>query len=107
MQVAVGSGRYYGGGMRVTDAAEATDGYLHIHVITAPNVGALLWTLRHLRSGRYALGDSALRFQAQHVRITTRRRLPVNVDGDLHGRTPLEVAVRPRCLPVFAPGSTE
>jgi diacylglycerol kinase (ATP) len=107
MQVAVGSGRYYGGGMRVTDAAKATDGYLHIHVITAPNVGALLWTLRHLRSGRYALGDSALRFQAQHVRITTRRRLPVNVDGELHGHTPLEVAVRPRCLPVFAPGSTE
>ena len=59
MQLAVGNGRYYGGGMRVTDVAKATDGYLRIHVITAPNVGALLWTLRHLCSGRYALGDSA------------------------------------------------
>jgi diacylglycerol kinase family enzyme len=93
--------------MRVTDVAKATDGYLHIHVITAPNLGALLWTLRHLRSGRSALGDGVLRFQAQRVRITTRRRLPVDVDGELHGNTPLEVAARPRCLPVFAPGSTE
>ena len=107
MQLAVGSGRYCGGQMRVTDVAKATDGYLHIHVITAPNLGALLWTLRHLRSGRSALGDGVLRFQAQRVRITTRRRLPVDVDGELHGNTPLEVAARPRCLPVFAPGSTE
>lgn len=107
MQVAVGSGRYYGGGLSVTDAAEATDGYLNLHVITAPNVGALLWTLRHLRSGRYAPGDSALRFRAQRVRITTRRRLRVNVDGELHGHTPLEVEVRPRCLPVFAPREAE
>lgn len=107
MQVAVGSGRYYGGGLSVTDAAEATDGFLNIHVITAPNVGALLWTLRHLRSGRYAPGDSALRFRAQRVRITTRRRLRVNVDGELHGHTPLEVEVHPRCLPVFTPRREE
>ena len=33
MQVALGSGRYYGGGMRVTDAAEATDGYRHIDTV--------------------------------------------------------------------------
>lgn len=107
VQIAVGSGRYYGGGMQITDTAEPTDGYLHLHVITAPTAGALLWTLRHLRSGRYAQGDSALRVQARRVRITTRRRLRINVDGELRGFTPLEVEVHPRCLPVFAPPSTD
>jgi YegS/Rv2252/BmrU family lipid kinase len=103
MQVAIGSGRYFGGGLSVTAAADATDGYLNVHVITAPNVGSLLWTLRHLRSGRYAPGDSALRFRARHVYVETRRRHRVNVDGELHGHTPLEVEVHPRSLSVFVP----
>ena len=103
MQLAVGSGRNYGGGMAVTDVAEPTDGHLNLHVITAPNVRALLWTLRHLRSGRYASGDSALRLRAQAVRVTTRRRHRVNADGELIGHTPLDVTVCPGCLQVFAP----
>jgi diacylglycerol kinase family enzyme len=107
MQVAMGSGRYFGGGLSVTDTAEATDGYLNIHVITAPNVRSLLWTLRHLRSGRYAPGDSALRVRARRVRVETRRRHRINVDGELHGHTPLEVQVRPRGLPVYVPPSRE
>lgn len=107
MQAAIGSGRYYGGGLSVTDAARSTDGYLSVHVITAPNVFALLWTLRHLRSGRYARGDSALRFRARDVRVTTRRPRGVDVDGEVAGRTPLHVEVRPRCVEVFAPQRPE
>ncbi len=103
MQLAVGSGRHYGGGMTLTDIAQPTDGHLHVHVITARNLGALLWTLRHLRSGRYAPDHNALRFSAQHVRVETRRRHRINADGELVGHTPLDVTVLPHALEVFAP----
>lgn len=103
MQLAVGSGRHYGGGMTLTDIAQPTDGHLHVHVITARNLGALLWTLRHLRSGRYAPDHNALRFSAHHVRVETRRRHRVNADGELVGHTPLDVTVLPHALEVFAP----
>lgn len=103
MQLAIGSGRYFGGGLSVTEAARCDDGLLNLHVITAPNLLALLWTLRHLRSGRYAKGDSALRFRAHTVRVETRRRQRVNIDGELAGHTPLDVQIRPGCLRVFAP----
>ncbi len=103
MQIAVGSGRYYGGGMPVTDTAEPTDGYLNLHVITAPNVGALLWSLRHLRSGRYAQGDRSLRFRAKDVRMTMNCRHRVNIDGELLTHTPLHVTIEPGALRVFVP----
>lgn len=103
MQLAIGSGRNFGGGMAVTDAAEPTDGYLNVHVITAPNLRAFLWTMRHLRSGRYAPGDSALRLRARTVRVELGRRHRVNADGELIGYTPLDVTVHPHALRVFAP----
>jgi YegS/Rv2252/BmrU family lipid kinase len=99
-----GNTRSYGGVLNVTHLAIADDGLLDIalmrksgiHRVIADGVRALF--RRHARSSnvRYV--------SARMVEITT-PGIPVQVDGEEHGKTPLRVEVVPLALSVIVPAS--
>jgi YegS/Rv2252/BmrU family lipid kinase len=103
IQVAVGNGRHYGGGMTVDEAAEIDDGWLRVYYLRPAGLLATLGMLPFLRFGWLHRSPEAEIMLAKRVELRTRRPRPVNVDGELTGTTPVVVEVLPGAVEVFAP----
>jgi YegS/Rv2252/BmrU family lipid kinase len=96
----------YGGVIRVADQAIADDGWLDLVIIQGHGP---LATLRHYSSFvlRGAMKDPQIEhLRVRAVRITTRQAMPVQMDGDLAGKTPITIEVAPKALRVLVPTST-
>jgi diacylglycerol kinase (ATP) len=82
------------------------DGLLDVLIIAPrnpPELARMLWHSAHRRFG----GDERLlHFQARDVRIDTATPVPVQIDGDPFGTTPLSATVTPHALHVLLPGRT-
>jgi diacylglycerol kinase (ATP) len=103
MQVSVGNGRHYGGGMTVEETATAEDGKLDFYSLEVDHWWRLLALLPSLRAGTHGKWDDVRAFQTTEVTIRTSRRRPVNTDGELSTYTPAHFRIRPKALRVFAP----
>ena len=83
------------------------DGMLDVIVVRAPGpVRGLLAGFEALRQPN--LGPSraghVLRAQVREIRIETRRRRLVEIDGSVVGSTPVAISIRPDALTVIEPG---
>jgi YegS/Rv2252/BmrU family lipid kinase len=103
VQVAVGNGRHYGGGMTMDEAAEIDDGWLRVYYLKPSGLMAMLRMLPALRFGWLRRAPQAEVKWAKRVELKTRRPRQVNVDGELNGRTPVIIEVLPAAVAVFAP----
>lgn len=103
MQVSVGNGRYYGGGMTVEATATAEDGKLDLYSLEVDHWWRLLALLPALRKGTQGQWDDVRAFQTTEVTIRTRKPRPVNTDGELSTYTPAHFRIRPKAIRVFAP----
>jgi YegS/Rv2252/BmrU family lipid kinase len=102
IQVAVGNGRYHGGGIVVHEAAAIDDHLLHLYVLEPTSVPRLLGRLPWLLQGKHrAMGVQTL--VATDIHIDTGRRLPVNTDGELTTWTPVRLSVIPEAVEVCVP----
>jgi diacylglycerol kinase (ATP) len=102
MQVSVGNGRHYGGGMTVEETATAEDGKLDFYSLEVDHWWRLLTLLPSLRAGTQGKWDDVRAFQTTEVTIRTSRPRPVNTDGELSTTTPAHFRIRPKALRVFA-----
>jgi diacylglycerol kinase (ATP) len=103
MQVAVGNGRYYGGGMTIVDDAAIDDERLDLYAIPRLPGWRLLVLLPVLRWGWHRPIENILSLHGREIAVAADRPLPVNVDGELRARTPVVFRVVPRAIEVFAP----
>lgn len=103
MQVSVGNGRHYGGGMTVQEDATADDGWLDFYSLEVDHWWRLLKLLPSLRSGTQAQWDDVRAFKTTEVTIRTSRPRAVNTDGELTTYTPARFRIRPKAVHVFAP----
>lgn len=105
IQITVGNGRHYGGGMTVAEEAAIDDGLLHLYSLEPQTVWQLLRLAPALRRGSIAERDRVILLSGRSVEVKTRRPLPVDTDGELTTRTPALFEVVPAILPVFVPSS--
>ncbi|MCJ2087352.1 lipid kinase [Methylobacterium sp. E-005] len=103
IQVSVGNGRHYGGGMTVAESAAVDDGKLDFYSLEINHWWRLIALLPALRRGTHGRAADVRAFHAQEIRISTRRPRPVNTDGELTTHTPAHFKVFPKILQVFAP----
>ncbi|MGB3390749.1 MAG: lipid kinase [Pseudaminobacter sp.] len=103
LQVSVGNGRHYGGGMTVEETATADDGKLDFYSLEVDHWWRLLALLPSLRKGTQGRWDDVRAFQTTEVTIRTSRPRPVNTDGELSTWTPAHFRIRPKAIPVFTP----
>lgn len=103
VQVAIGNGRHYGGGMTMDEAAEIDDGWLRVYYLKPAGLLAMLRMLPALRFGWLRRQPEAEVKWARRVEVKTRRPRQVNVDGELNGHTPVVIEVLPAAVAVFAP----
>jgi len=99
--VAVGNGRYHGGGMQPCPKALLDDGLLDVTVIDYLKPFEVLRDIRVLYSGDVYRLPKVHRLEARRLRARSGQPTRVEVDGEALGRLPIEIEVLPRCLNVL------
>ncbi|KAA3509554.1 lipid kinase [Agrobacterium rosae] len=103
LQVAVGNGRFYGGGMTVHSDATATDGMLDFYSLEVDHWWRLLALLPSLRKGTHGDWSDVRSFSTKHLTIRTSKPRAVNLDGELKTNTPVTFHIREKAISVFVP----
>jgi YegS/Rv2252/BmrU family lipid kinase len=103
LQVAVGNGRFYGGGMTVQADATATDGMLDFYSLEVDHWWKLLRLLPSLRKGTHGEWDDVRAFSTKDLTIHTSKPRAVNLDGELKTETPVRFKIRENAVSVFVP----
>jgi diacylglycerol kinase (ATP) len=103
LQVAVGNGRFYGGGMVVAPDSGIDDRSLDVYAIEMGRHRDLFGVARYLKTGDFIRNDLVSHYTTTRVLLETEPDQLVNVDGELSARTPLEFRVVPNALKVLVP----
>lgn len=103
LQIAVGNGRYYGGGNTVQKDAAIDDAQLDLYSLEMTRAWKLALIARSFRNGEHGAWDGVRAIQAQEFEIRTRRPRAVNADGEIVTTTPAHFTMRPGAISVFAP----
>lgn len=105
LQIAIGNGRFYGGGNAVQRDAAVDDGFLDLYSLEFTNVWKMALMLKSFRTGHHGLWDEVRTAKCRSFEVRTSRPKPVNVDGDVITMTPAVFDVLPRAVRVFAPAN--
>jgi YegS/Rv2252/BmrU family lipid kinase len=103
LQVVIGNTQLYGGLVKITDRAVIDDGLLDVCVLKGENGLSAVWRLISILGRRHAYDPEVAYYRARSVRIAARPRLPVQVDGDPIGETPMSFEVAPGALYALLP----
>lgn len=103
IQIMVGNGRFYGGGMTVASDAAIDDQRLDLYSLKPQSFIRLLSLAPVLRAGPQGDNDALdVRHGARMV-IRTRKRRPISTDGEVRTHTPAHFQVEAGAVRVFAP----
>lgn len=105
VQISVGNGRHYGGGLTVDESAQPDDGRLHVYSLEVDHWWKLVALAPALRRGTLGAKADVRSFTTGAVTIRTRRARSVNTDGELSTATPAVFRVLPKAVKVYAPSS--
>jgi YegS/Rv2252/BmrU family lipid kinase len=103
MQIAVGNGRFYGGGSVVEENAVIDDGHLDLYSLEMHNVWKLAAMLRTFRTGMHGAWTDVRTARGTEFEIRTRETRAVNADGELITETPARFKCHPEAVTVFVP----
>ncbi|MGB3635204.1 MAG: lipid kinase [Rubrobacteraceae bacterium] len=103
LQVGVGNGRFYGGGMIVAQDSSMDDRSLDVYTIEIPRHRDLVGTVRYLKSGDFITSKGVNHYRTSRVVLETEPELAVNVDGELVAHTPQSFSLAPNALKVIVP----
>lgn len=105
IQIAVGNGRHYGGGMTVVHDATIDDCRLDLYSLEIRHWWQILAILPALWQGTQAALPGVRSLQGTEIEIYTRKPLAINTDGEITTKTPAKFRVIPQALSVFIPDS--
>ncbi|WP_159711104.1 lipid kinase [Geminicoccus flavidas] len=103
IQLAVGAGRNYGGGMVINEDARIDDGLLWLYSIAPRSFWQLVKDAFALRAGRHRDAERVTTRSAPWFEIRTRRPRTVTADGEIVTRTPIRLEILPQALLVVVP----
>lgn len=106
-QIAVGNGRYFGGGLAVAHNARIDDHTLKVWSLKPIEFWRLLVLAPAILRGRHLEHQRVWHNWAQRVEIRTRKRMPVSADGELITHTPAKFHTLPNAISVYIPASYE
>ncbi|MDB9518845.1 lipid kinase [Roseofilum reptotaenium CS-1145] len=104
IQIAIGNGRYYGGGMAIAHDAAIDDQRLDLYSLGLEHWWQILAIFPALRQGRYHTLPGILSLNGTEMQVYTRHPLPINTDGEITTTTPAHFRVIPKALSIFIPG---
>lgn len=102
-QISVCNGRHYGNGLTVKHDASLIDGKLHALSTEVAKWWQGFALIPALISGRYKKNHDVSLFEAREIVLSTRRRLKIDVDGDIKTHTPATFKVHKHALVMMVP----
>jgi diacylglycerol kinase (ATP) len=103
MQVAVGNGRHYGGGLTVSPNASIDDHLLDVYAVEQGRLRDHVSIARLLRTGHLVEHDRVHHVTARRLRLVTDEPIEVNLDGEVAATTPATFEVDRNALHVVVP----
>ena len=104
--VAVGNGRYQGGGMLMCPRAVVDDGLLDVTLVEFLRIPELIRNLPMLYNGEIYRHPKVQVLQVKRLRADSKELVPIEIDGEAVGWLPVEISIVPRVMRVlFAPSS--
>ena len=107
LQVAVGNGRFYGGGLAVAPGAAIDDRSLDVYAIELGRPRDMVGVMRYLRSGEFIHQEGVHYYATGAVRVETDPPLPINIDGEIVDRPPETFSLAAGALNVLVPERSE
>ncbi|MBC6421061.1 MAG: lipid kinase [Hormoscilla sp. SP5CHS1] len=105
VQIAVGNGLYYGGGMAIASDAAIDDQRLDLYSLGINHWWEMFPLLPALRQGRLGNIDNVFTLEGTEMEVLTKKPISINTDGEITTKTPAHFRVIPRILPVLVPSS--
>jgi len=108
VQVTVGNGKYFGGGMTVDEAAAIDDGVLHLVSLEVEHWWQTVALLPAMWRGTQRHAKHARTLQGREFTVRTVKKRPkkVTADGEVSTRTPAHFRLVRRALSVFVPAQS-
>lgn len=106
IEIAVGNGRHYGGGMTIAAEATITDDHLYLYSIKPVGLWNMIRLAPALRMGPQRSEEAIELLKAREISIRTRRPMEVYADGESMTHTPVHFRVLVNALSVYAPEHT-
>lgn len=103
VQIAVGNGRYYGGGMTVADDAAINDERLDLYSLECKHWWQIVLLLPAMWRGRQADWPGVRTLEGKEFEVYTRKPQPINADGEIVTYTPAKFRLIPKAVTVFVP----
>lgn len=105
IQIAVGNGRHYGGGMTIADEAHIDDGTLYLYSVKPLSVWELFKCVFAFRSGQFKSRHPIFLDHGKDIEISTGRRMAVTADGEQVSSTPAKFTIHRNAISVYIPES--
>ncbi len=106
LQIAVGNGRFYGGGNVVASEARIDDGTLDLYSLEFAKLWRMALMVPSFKSGAHGAISDVRTARGARFEILTLKPRPVNADGELVTQTPALFTVKPRAITVYVPRSS-
>lgn len=103
LMIVIGNSQLYGGLVKITHRASIDDGLLDVCVIKGYNGLSALRRLGAILLRSYSQDPDIAYYRARTIEVTSRPRMPVQVDGDPIGMTPMTFEVVPGALLALLP----
>ncbi len=103
IQITVGNGRFYGGGIPVTAEARIDDQQLDLYSIQPLPLWQLAVLAPWVRFGHHTKLDRVPALSGRRIEIRTSRPLRIDTDGEITTATPATFEVLPQALAVMVP----
>jgi YegS/Rv2252/BmrU family lipid kinase len=103
VQIAVGNGRFYGGGMAVAADAAINDERLDLYSLDLKHWWQMLVLLPAFHRGQHASASWVHSWEGQEFYVQTKRPRSINTDGEITTSTPAHFRVIPKALSVIVP----
>lgn len=103
IQIAVGNGRHYGGGMTIAEEASIDDHRFFLYSIEPLHLWEFIRFAPAFRAGRFEERHPVDIEQGRNIHIVTRKKMAITADGELVTHTPARFELLPGAVAVFVP----
>lgn len=93
MLAAISNGQYFGGGMKISPNAKVDDGEFELVLVNKISIIKFLSVFQKVYKGTHLTVSEVEVFKSKAFFIESEESIPINVDGNLYGSTPIDVKV--------------